>query len=293
MLWLILISLFFGAMALVLLIKTVMLERSADEIREQMRIIPNKDTNNLITISCHDKHIRKLAAELNTQLRFLRDERHKYQDCDNELKQAVTNISHDLRTPLTAICGYLDLLKSEEKSETVNSYLQVIENRTEVLRKLTEELFRYSVIYSGSGEPDLKDVEIGRVLEESISAFYGALKGASITPQISVSDKKIIRKLDAGSLSRIFSNIISNAIKYSDGDLEISLSDDGEITFSNTASDLSETQVGKLFDRFFTVENARNSTGLGLSIAKLLTEQMSGTIKAEYVQNKLIISLKF
>ncbi|MDO5559679.1 MAG: HAMP domain-containing sensor histidine kinase [Oscillospiraceae bacterium] len=293
MLWLICLSVFMSAVCFFLLIKTIMLRKSADEIRDQIRSIPSDDTNILITISGHDRHIKMLAAELNTQLRFLRDERHKYINGDNELKEAVTNISHDLRTPLTAICGYLDLLKNEKKSETVDSYISVIENRTEVLRQLTEELFRYSVLASVSDELSCEDVDIGRVIEESISGFYAALKGAGITPQISIADRKIIRKLDAGSLIRIFSNIISNAIKYSDGDLNIVLSDDGEIIFSNSAPELSETQVGRLFNRFYTVENARNSTGLGLSIAKLLTEHMGGTIRAEYKNRQLIIRLTF
>lgn len=92
-------------------------------------------------------------------------------------------------------------------------------------------------------------------------------------------------------MSRIFSNLLSNAIKYSDGNLDIALDDDGKITFSNTASDMSEVQVERLFDRFYTLENARKSTGLGLSIARILTLQMNGTITAEYKDGKLFIYL--
>jgi signal transduction histidine kinase len=104
---------------------------------------------------------------------------------------------------------------------------------------------------------------------------------------------KIQRRLDRRALSRIFGNIIDNAIKYSDGSLEITLSEAGEIDFTNSASQLDEIQVGRLFDRFYTVEAAKKSTGLGLSIAKALTEQMNGTISAHYLGGKLNIHIVF
>ena len=120
-----------------------------------------------------------------------------------------------------------------------------------------------------------------------------ALTSRGIRPQIHMSGKRIEKQLNREALSRVFSNILSNALKYSDGDLEITLSDDGEIVFSNTASGLNEIQVGKLFDRFFTVEAARNSGGLGLAIAKTLVEQMGGTISAEFENSKLSIHIRF
>ena len=103
----------------------------------------------------------------------------------------------------------------------------------------------------------------------------------------------IIQKLDAAALRRIFDNILSNAVKYSDGDLAVSLLPDGTVTFSNSAPSLSRVQAERLFDRFYTVETARNSTGLGLSIAKLLTEKMGGTITAEYESGHLQICIAF
>ena len=102
-----------------------------------------------------------------------------------------------------------------------------------------------------------------------------------------------MRRLNQAALSRVFGNILNNAVKYSDGDLDVSLSDDGKITFSNTAVSLDEVQVGKLFDRFYTVEAARRSTGLGLAIAKTLVEQMNGKIEANYKNKKISIVVLF
>lgn len=120
--------------------KVHFLRKSAQEITEGFRDRLTADTNMLIDISSRDAYMRKLASEINVQLRMLRKERRRYQQGDLELKEAVTNISHDLRTPLTAISGYLDLLEREEKSENVERYLTQIHNRTEALNNLTEEL---------------------------------------------------------------------------------------------------------------------------------------------------------
>lgn len=278
---------------LLLLVKIHLLQKGAKEIAEGFAEKLNTDSNTLIDLSTRDPHMRRLASEINEQLRLLRKQRHKYVNGDRELKEAVTNISHDLRTPLTAICGYMDLLKQEEKSVAVSRYLALIENRTEALKQLTEELFRYSVILSTQEDIEIEMVSVNAVLEESIAAFYEELTKRQITPAIYMTEKRVNRNLNKAALSRIFSNILNNALKYSDGDLDITLQDDGTLIFSNTASGLNEVQVGKLFDRFFTVEAARNSNGLGLSIAKSLVEHMGGTITALYADQKLSIVIRF
>ena len=106
-----------------------------------------------------------------------------------------------------------------------------------------------------------------------------------------MTDTRIMRNASRTDLSRIFSNLLNNAVKYSDGDLIITLSDTGEITFSNTARELSAVEVEQLFDRFYTVRSARNSTGLGLSIARTLAERMGGTISADYENSRLTIKI--
>ena len=276
----------------ILLIKIRMMQKSMDEICSCLSEHLSSDTNQLITVSSNDKHVRLLASEIAKQLAELRRQRRQYINGDRELKEAVTNISHDLRTPLTAICGYLELLEAEEMTDNTRRYVEQISNRTEALKALTEELFRYSVISSVS-DLSYEKVNVGRVLEDTLISFYGAFEQKKIAPNISLPDSVIIRSLDKSALSRIFGNIISNAVKYSDGDFSVTMTDAGEITFSNTASELSSVDVGKLFDRFYTVDSARKSTGLGLSIAKLLTERMGGSISADYKGNTLSITLSF
>ena len=282
----------FAVVIIILAIKIRMMQKSMDEICSCLSEHLSSDTNQLITVSSSDKHVRRLASEIARQLTELRRQRRQYINGDRELKEAVTNISHDLRTPLTAICGYLELLETEEMTVNTKRYIEQIANRTEALKALTEELFRYSVISSVS-DLSYEKVNVGRVLEDTLISFYGAFEQKNITPNISLPDSVVVRTLDKSALSRIFGNIISNAVKYSDGDFSVTMTDTGEITFSNTASELSSVDVGKLFDRFYTVDSARKSTGLGLSIAKLLTERMGGCISADYKGNTLSIMLSF
>lgn len=277
---------------LILLIKIHLLQKSIKEIEEDFTEKTTIETNTLITVSSRDNYILRLADSINIQLRKLRKDRHRFQQGDLEIKEAITNISHDLRTPLTAICGYLDLLEQEDLTENSKRYITVIKNRTQALKQLTEELFRYSI--AASPQNIMKEeVILNYILEESISAYYASFMEHNILPEISIPEKKIKRNLDKKALSRILGNILSNAIKYSDGDLTITLSEYGEILFSNHAEKLNIIEAEKLFDRFYTVETAEKSTGLGLSIAKMLTEQMGGTISAHYSDHIIKICLYF
>ncbi len=228
----------------------------------------------------------------NAQLRTLRSQRLRWERGDLELKDAIAGISHDLRTPLTAICGYLDLLGQEPLAEPAARYLAQIQNRTEALKALTEELFRYSI--AASSQPLVPvPLDLWGALEEALLSFYGAMEQRNITPEIQLPESRVERCLDPSALSRIFSNILGNALKYSSGDLTVCMDQEGTIVFTNAAAGLTTVTVGRLFDRFYTVQTGSSSTGLGLSIAKLLTERMNGSIGAEYRDGKLSITLRF
>ncbi|MDE6590586.1 MAG: HAMP domain-containing histidine kinase [Oscillospiraceae bacterium] len=276
-----------------LLIRLRLLQRGLDDIGRQLGERLSSDTNNPIFLSTRDPHARKLAAELNVQLRELRRQRQRYEDGDRELKEAVTNVSHDLRTPLTAICGYLELLEKGDKSPDQARYLALIAGRAEAMKRLTGELLRCSVDLSAQEELRLEPVDLNAAVEEAVASFYAALVERGITPAVSLPEDRVVRRLDRAALSRVLGNLLNNALKYSGGGLDVALGPDGTITLSNAAPGLDEVQVGRLFDRFYTVESARNSTGLGLSIAKALTERMGGTIAARYGDGWLTVALSF
>lgn len=290
-LWLVIGILICGI--LILTGKVYFLRRAAREIRQEFADRLTAETNTLIDISSRDREMRRLAEDINQELRILRGLRRRFQHGDMELKEAVTNISHDLRTPLTAICGYLEMLQQEEKSEQVARYLAIIEERTDVLRELTDELLRYSVTKSTAHRIELEAVVLNQVLEESIAAYYSVIAERGIVPEIVMPEEKISRILNKNALLRVFGNILSNAAKYSGGDLMIRLTEDGTALFSNHAAGLDELRAEQLFGRYFTVDNAQASTGLGLSIAKLLTEELGGEIGAEYRENVLTVRVSF
>ena len=292
-LWCIVLICSLALAALCLLAYLLVLRHSLREAAEELDEKLRTDTNTLISISSGDRAMQSLVTHINRQLQALRRERLRLHSGNAELTAAVTNVSHDLRTPLTALCGYLDLLEQEPQTEAAARYLAVIRERTDAMRALMEELFRYSVLTATADELHTEPVCLNDVLEQSLAGFYGALSARGITPSVQLPEEKVIRPLDAAALRRVFDNILSNAAKYSDGDLAVVLAPDGEVTFSNRASALSRVEAARLFDRFYTVDSARGSTGLGLSIAKLLTEKLHGTISADYENEKLRICIAF
>ena len=280
-------------LAIAFALRVLLLHRALDELRAGMEDwLRMGDTNVLLTTSSSDRRVRHFAAALNAHMRAIRAERQKYQSGNAELQDAVTNISHDLRTPLTAILGRLELLEREELGGEARRHLAIIGERTETMRALTEELFRFSMIGAG-GELTLEPISLNAAVEEALAASFSTLTERGIAPEVSLPEAPVTRNLNRAALGRILNNILSNAAKYSTGDLMIALDESGELRFSNAAPELDEVQVGKLFDRFYTVESARQSTGLGLSIARMLTEQMGGRIGATCAEGRLTIYLKF
>lgn len=278
-------------LALGLGIKVALLRHGMKALGRDLVERRGQDTNTLLSLPCRDRELRRLASALNQELRALRQERLRYQQGDKELKEAVVNISHDLRTPLTAISGYLQLLQGQDLPPDAQRYLEQIESRTESMKRLTEELFRYSVVMS---EENLarEPVDLRRAVEEALLSFYGALEGRGIEPQVRLPETPVIRQLDPAAVNRVLGNILTNALKYSAGDLEVTLEESGRLTFSNAAPGLDPVAAGRLFDRFYTVEAARNSTGLGLSIAKELTQRMGGEMGAELHNGRLTVWLE-
>ena len=266
--------------AAILAWKLFFLRRSLDQLARQTGERLDQDTNNLLFTSTRDRAVQRLAAELNKHLHRLRQARQQYEN-------------HDLRTPLTAIWGYLELLEREELPDSAQRCLSQVDERVQAMRQLTEELFRYSVAVSAGEELHLEPVDLKAALEESAASFYAVLCAQGITPVITMPEERVVRSLDRGALSRVLGNLFQNALKYSAGDLNISLDSQGTIQFSNRTAQIGEVQTARLFDRFFTVETGRSSTGLGLSIAKTLVEQMGGSISAQYGGGRLTVSIEF
>ena len=276
----------------ILVVKLYLIKHSIKEIKNGFTDVLESDTNNIITISSSDKDIKNLTINLNNNLSELRGQKLQYKNGNQELKKIITNISHDLRTPLTAIKGYVDLIEQEKLSNNQKKYLKVIQKKSNELTELTGQLFEYTKLMDIDVKIKKEECCINEILEETLVSYYSIFKEQNIIPNISICSTKVYKIVNKISIIRVFENILSNVIKYSNGDLKVEMQENGTITFSNKATFLDETTVQKIFDRYFSVENAKESTGIGLSIAKQLVELNNGSIKAEYVNGYLIIEIK-
>lgn len=291
--YIILFIIFLILIIIFLIYKLLNFNHSIKEITIATSKILNNDTNQLITTSTSNKNINDLANKLNKHLKEIRKQELQYKVGNRELQESITNISHDIRTPLTAIKGYIDLIKKEKLKKNKLNYLKVIETKSEDLINLTEQLYDYSKCLDLKDKIVKEKICINDILENVLLSYYSLIKEKKINPKLNISEKKIYRNIDKNMAVRIFENVISNAIKYTDKDIQISLFENGKIIIKNKSHLLDSTSIGRIFDRYYTVENGTKASGIGLSIAKQLVEINDGTITAKYIKGYLIIEINF
>lgn len=267
------------------------------KISKQIEKNLNEYTN--IKTSTIDRDIEKLVININ----LLYDERQKIvsenKRKEEELRASISNMSHDLRTPLTSIMGYLQMIKLENASEDdKKEYMDIIEKRTKSLQKLISSFYELSRIEGNEYKFDFKSVNLNNILCENIALFYNDFITNNIEPIISIDKgtKNIIS--DEEAISRIYSNLINNMIKYGKDYVKIELKQEDNciITeFTNKVTELTEENVENLFNRFYTVDKSRNdrNTGLGLYITKVLVEKLGSSIWAELIDDKLKITIRW
>lgn len=275
---------------LIIITRFILYKKEISSILEQLEFILNNDTNSLIRQKYSFKNLKVLVNVLNNELKELIKERNKYKFNNNELNKTITNMTHDLRTPLTAINGYLDLY--EEKPD--KKYLKIMKKKCNELSKLTESLFQFSK----TNEKYFVDYKKEKIclndfLEEKLISYYELFHNKKIEPNINITDQKIYININYEMLDSIFENIISNIIKYANKIFKVVLTDNGTLTFKNDANNLDKISVSKIFDRYYTVNTSKKSSGIGLSMAKEFVELNNGTIDAYYNNNKLTITINF
>ena len=252
--------------------------------------ITEKDTNILLTTSSGDKSIKSLVDSLNKELKKLLSIKREYSKGVFDVKKSAENIAHDIRTPLTVIKGYVDLLEEEDLSEEGKKCLEIIKGRTRYMKEMTDELF-LSLSMKSRGVLSLFDIDAKSVLEEALVSFYNEFKKKGMTPSIITPNDKVILKADSKALYRVYSNIISNALKYGEGEFNAQMDDKGNITFSNYAPTMDSAETNKLLDRYYTISDAKASSGIGLSISNEILQEMGGELKVRLDNKRLYISI--
>lgn len=259
-------------------------------------IINIKDTNQLLTVLARQKDILTLVNILNNHLNENRHSMIQIKRLNKNFRDSITNISHDLRTPLTTAGGYVQMLQGDVTKEERQEYLSIVLERQNTVKKLLEQLFEYVRIESGEIVYESVKVDAKAIFIDVLAMYYNDFFEKGLEPTVIIPSKPCIINGDEQGLKRIFSNILFNAITHGSGDyhFEIEESDEYIFKFSNR-SEYMEEDLNYIFDRFYTKDKSRNkkTTGLGLSIAKEIVKQLDGKINAYYNDGIFLITVSF
>lgn len=277
-------------LVITLVLRVVTTNIEIRNIIRDLEDITEKDTNILLTTSSGDKSIKSLVDSLNKELKKLLSIKREYSKGVFDVKNSAENIAHDIRTPLTVIKGYVDLLEEEDLSEEGKKCLEIIKGRTRYMKEMTDELF-LSLSMKSRGVLSLFDIDAKSVLEEALVSFYNEFKKKGMTPSIITPNDKVILKADSKALYRVYSNIISNALKYGEGEFNVEMDEKGNTIFSNYAPNMDSVEANKLLDRYYTISDAKASSGIGLSISNEILQEMGGELKVRLDNKRLYISI--
>ena len=282
-----------------LLTRHFYLKREIKRATKQLHELNQNLTEKKLDIRFFDKDIEKLVEEINNQINLTKKATADKRRTENELKQAISHISHDIRTPMTSILGYIQLLEVEEMKPSLRKeYTQIIKDGALRLKALLEDFFELSIIEQTDYPMKLETIKINQVILEVLLGFYEAFNKRGLTPTIEIPDEDLLIKADLSAVKRVIENLILNAIKHSSGNVIIRLekaTSSVQLMISNSVEQLSERDLTYMFDRFYKADQARigHGTGLGLPIAKSLMEKMNGSISAELEQGELAIICKW
>lgn len=282
---------------IVLLIIFILKTKEINRLTLELKKLNREGKIEKLRLSLPNKNIENLIVEINTLIDDKRKMENIYKGKDIELREAIANMSHDLRTPLTSIMGYVYLLNDDKlDKEERKEYLKIIEKRSLVLNDLITNFYGLSRIQADQYEIKFEPVNLELVLGEIIAAFYETLDYKFGEPEINIEEGLGPVLGDKQALNRIFTNLIENIIKHGEGEVKISLKKKNKyivMEFSNKAEELESKDVNRIFEKFFTKDRMRTgqNTGLGLAIVKLLVEKQGQKIEAKKVGNRLVINI--
>lgn len=273
-------------------------KRQVKDICRQLRFLQECDSNMLITTEMKRGHIGELAELLNTLLKERKKERADYQKKEQMIADIYTNLSHDIRTPLTSLDGYFQLLEETQEENDRKRYIQIIQERIESLKEMLEELFTYTKLQNGTYELKLEPQNVGQILKETVFSYYDDWAEQEISPQFEITEEPVWIRGNKQALRRTIQNIIKNGLDHGNKEIRIQLSRNEkqmELVFQNKIEPGEQIDISRVFERFYKADKARSksSTGLGLSIAKGFVQKMHGEIAAEIKEDWFCIKINF
>lgn len=258
-------------------------------LRDQVHFISRNDTNKRVSFYGKSRTMSRLAKDINYIIDTTSAKEQEVLKQDKEIKDTLTNMSHDIRTPLTSLKGYFELLEGSEDPEEQARYRRIISERIDSLGEILEMMFFYTKVSNVNYQVQLESLNISEIIMHTLFSYFDDFENAGLTPNIDI-DENLTVIGNEQSIKRIMQNLVKNCLVHGDSKVEIklkpSVTDDKTVllTVSNGVRENDIPDPEKVFDRFYKADNSRHvsSSGIGLSVAKKLTEAMNGKIRAEY-----------
>lgn len=275
------------------LIYIVLLRKDIRHLNRQLHKISTEKTNLRLTTESGDKEVKALAVSINGLLKSSQQRVRESEQANRELRQGITNVSHDLRTPLTSALGFLQLLETgtlpEDKQK---AYVEIIKSRLLALNGLMKDLFHYTQLLEDKVAPKLEQFNLSELLQNQIAHYYGDFQNIGLTPTINIPEQAVFTIGDVQMMERVLANLLKNVVSHGTGFCEIQL-EPGKLVLINGVKNPLDTD--RLFERFYTTDSARSGggTGLGLPIVKELLGMMGKTVEAKLRENRLSITVYF
>lgn len=278
-------------------------QRQVDSICRQLQFIKSHQTNMKVTADGMRFGMGRLADELNDLLLETDEKRRNVESQETVIRETVANLSHDIRTPLTSLDGYVQLLEEDLSGEDQTRYIGIIRKRIAALRGILDELFLYAKLQDNAYLPEMERVELNQIVYDTVFSFYEDCKSRGLEPQISVCEERVYTNGNEMMIGRMLQNMIKNSLEHGKSDVSICLETRGkQIVFScaNRTEHAEQIDMDRVFERFYRADGARtvgaqahSSTGLGLSIARSLAEKMGAVMSASLDEDVFTVTVFF
>lgn len=272
------------------------LRRQIFDICRQTKFIDAHDSNKIIATDLQDKAVLELAHCMNEIIEEKRRIQIQAQNNERNFKDTISGISHDIRTPLTSLYGYFQMLQSSADSAAREKYVKIINGRILELQDMTEQLFTFVKLENPSYVLECEEINLTQTLCDVMFSFYDDITRHELEPKVDIPSEIYTANANAAALKRVLQNIIKNALVHGRQELAVSMKPREafiEISVGNQISDEEIPDISRVFEKFYKADSSRHSgsTGLGLFIAKSLTERMGGSISADFSDGMFTVTI--
>ncbi len=280
-----------------LVLRLISIRRSMREIKNELILTRDEGYNRQLTVELSDSVLEEMTTEMNRNLDYQKKLKEESGKAERILKQSVSDIAHDLRTPLTVIKGNLQMIALEDGlSEKSRGYLAASSEKCSEMKRMADDFFELSLLESDSSPVKLSKVNITNLLMQFLADSEAVIRGKELVPDVVFPERTVFALADEDLVRRMLGNLLNNVLKYAVEGFCITLSvseNECGIVFSNAVKKGTEIDAEKLFERTYRADKARsgNGAGLGLYIVKLLAQKQNGRVTAECKDNELFVSV--